>query len=113
LQNYAAAGAVILAYYTSKINIKVAAPAVIVLGFVFTWAIWSNVQSHQRGRSQRAIHAQRHGPIGGVGRLIPPFDVQDRPQPSSCTIIRLPLDFVQINWTAAAAFADATSGAST
>jgi hypothetical protein len=37
LQNYAAAGAVILAYYTSKINIKVAAPAVIVLGFVFTW----------------------------------------------------------------------------
>jgi hypothetical protein len=46
LQNYAAAGAVILAYYTAKINIKIAAPAVIVLGLVFTWAIWSNVQRY-------------------------------------------------------------------
>src|SRR3954462_15341555 len=42
LQNYAAAGAVILAYYTADVPIKAAGPAVIVLGLVFTWAIWSN-----------------------------------------------------------------------
>ena len=37
LQNYAAAGAVILAYYTADVPIKAAGPAVIVLGLVFTW----------------------------------------------------------------------------
>jgi hypothetical protein len=46
LQNYAAAGAVILAYYTADVPIKAAGPAVIVLGLVFTWAIWSNARRY-------------------------------------------------------------------
>jgi hypothetical protein len=46
LPNYAAAGAVILAYHTVKVPLKAAAPVVIVPGLVFTWAIWSNVQRY-------------------------------------------------------------------
>ena len=42
LQNYAAAGAVFLAYYAGKMPLKVAAPAVVGLGVVFTWAIWTH-----------------------------------------------------------------------
>jgi hypothetical protein len=46
LQNYAAAGAVMLAYFTAKIPLKLAAGAVIGLGLVFTWAILSNVSRY-------------------------------------------------------------------
>jgi hypothetical protein len=47
LQNYAAAGAVFLAYYTHKIPLRIAAPVIVVLAGVFIWAICSNIGRYQ------------------------------------------------------------------
>jgi hypothetical protein len=47
LQNYAAAGAVFLAYFTAKLPLRFAAPVVVVLGLVFIWAIWYNVERYK------------------------------------------------------------------
>jgi len=43
LQNYAAAGAVFLAYFTCHIPLSIAALVIIGLGVVFTWAMWGNI----------------------------------------------------------------------
>jgi hypothetical protein len=47
LQNYAAAGAVFLAYYTAKLPLRIVAPVVFVLALVFTWAIWHNIARYK------------------------------------------------------------------
>ena len=47
LQNYAAAGGVFLAFFAAKLPLRVAAPTVVVLGLVFIWAIWSNVERYK------------------------------------------------------------------
>jgi hypothetical protein len=43
LQNYAAAGAVFLAYFTQKMSLRMAAAVIVGLGVVFTLAIWANI----------------------------------------------------------------------
>jgi hypothetical protein len=43
LQNYAAAGAVFVAYYAGKMPLKITAWVVVVLSLIFTWAICSNI----------------------------------------------------------------------
>jgi len=43
LQNYAATGAVFLAYFTHQMPLRFAGPVVVVLAIVFTAAIWTNI----------------------------------------------------------------------
>ena len=47
LQNYAAAGAVFLAYVTVKVPFRYAALMVFVLSAVFTCAIWANIRRYR------------------------------------------------------------------
>ena len=47
LQNYAAAGAVFLAYITDKMPFRYTALMVFVLGVVFTLAIWANISRYR------------------------------------------------------------------
>jgi hypothetical protein len=43
LQNYAASGAVFLAYYAGKMPLKVTVWVVVLLSLIFTWAICTNI----------------------------------------------------------------------
>ena len=47
LQNYAAAGAVFLAYFTQKMSLRMAAAVIVGLGVVFTLAIWANIARYR------------------------------------------------------------------
>jgi hypothetical protein len=47
LQNYAAAGAVFLAYFTQKMSLRMAAAVIVALGVVFTLAICSNIMRYR------------------------------------------------------------------
>ena len=46
LQNYAAAGAVFLAYFTNKMPLGITVLVVIGLGLVFGWAMWKNIERY-------------------------------------------------------------------
>jgi hypothetical protein len=47
LQNYVAAGVLFLAYFTAQIPLGVVALAVVGLGLIFAWAIWSNIKRYK------------------------------------------------------------------
>jgi hypothetical protein len=47
LQNYAAAGAVFLAYFTQKMSLRMAAAVIVGLGVVFILAIWANIARYR------------------------------------------------------------------
>jgi hypothetical protein len=47
LQNYAAAGAVFLAYFTQKMSLRMAAAVIVGLGVVFALAIWANIARYR------------------------------------------------------------------
>ena len=47
LQNYVAAGVLFLAYFTAQIPLGIMALAVVGLGLIFAWAIWSNIKRYK------------------------------------------------------------------
>ena len=47
LQNYAAAGAVFLAYFTDQISLALATLVIVAISLVFTWTISFNVQRYK------------------------------------------------------------------